>query len=483
MKRNARVISICLLLMLTVILLPGCRSGKETSAGEFDYKTADLGSEPVTLNLYMDQGSSAGLFDLSEAFQNEFANATVAVSSMNASDMLVNLENNDNDIDMMMITFSQRIWHETYASAWAKNCIDFRQNTWVDMSALNETLLDSLTLDGAVYALPLCTESVGLITNMDLLKKCGVETAPKTTQEFLDACAAVKAAGCQPLRCKDISLTYLLSGMIDCEIAADKTSDKFTEAVMTADSSAADYFTSCADLLYTMQQNGYIDTESLVYIPEAETNGAAENQPMTTYMQECYAFLAGDVAFFPAYPDLLSSLQKREARLESYAENPFKYEVIPIPTKYGPAPVRTSGYVLLVNKNSKNLEWAKKFVQYVYWRDSAEEVGNVSIFSDAQFAMSPYDTDKVHTKLGEKYYPAYYAAFADGAACPAEIPAILKYNGCGMCMGVIKRGLDASLEDGGTTILQAAAVSADSAKEAFVEACRSWFIEGNVYIP
>ena len=218
--------------------LSGCGGAKKTDA-KYNYKTTDLGTDPVTLTLVTTQGSSNGLSALKEGFEAEYPNVTVEIVTNYASaDLSHDLQSGH--VDLYMGAYEYEFWGAGFWDLWEQYAVDFRAEDLVDLTGFNTDLLGALTRDGHTYALPLVTGSVGMLTNMDLLKECGIETAPQTTEELLAACATIKAHGYQPFRCRESTMAPMIHGMTEYEVCKDGKNEEFAAAALAADDAVGD---------------------------------------------------------------------------------------------------------------------------------------------------------------------------------------------------------------------------------------------------
>lgn len=90
---------------------------------------------------------------------------------------------------------------------------------WNNGSYYDSMKLGVTSSDGSVYGVPYCTDTRGLWYNKEIFKKAGLpeEWAPKTWQEILDACAAIKE------KCPDVVPFWCNSGVATGEATSMQT--------------------------------------------------------------------------------------------------------------------------------------------------------------------------------------------------------------------------------------------------------------------
>lgn len=101
-----------------------------------------------------------------------------------------------------------------FASGDAPDILTFTENDITDMvpsgyimdlsdsaniENYDEGMLDSLSLDGKVYALPIANDFMCVTYSKDVFEAAGITEVPKTWDEFMDVCATLQENGVTPL--------------------------------------------------------------------------------------------------------------------------------------------------------------------------------------------------------------------------------------------------------------------------------------------
>lgn len=170
--------------------------------------------------------------------------------------------------------------------------------------------LDEFTVDGKIYGLPLAGYAEGFFYNKKIFKDAGVDV-PKTWDEFLKACEAIKAKGFTPIALagKDAWVINMLTNTLWVRTAGPDSvpgfndgSRKWTDADVTdgfkkfEDLAKKDYFTKGALALgYDEQKNAFATGQAAMSFDGSWTSGFYTNKDTSK--------VADDVGFF-AMPNL-----------------------------------------------------------------------------------------------------------------------------------------------------------------------------------
>lgn len=204
-----------------------------------------------------------------------------------------------------------------------------RVNAEIDKDQYYEGVLNNNVYDGKYYGLPFTANDLALYCNMDLLAQAGVEKAPATWEEVLDACAKLKEIG--------------VTGF---GVAANQSTDTSFQLWPALWSYGVDYTNldsqNAVDALTmydTMAQNGYLTTESIQY-----ASGDNANQ-----------FIAGNIAMIIDGPWRLRSV-------ESGAE--FSFQVVSMPAGPQGSVTVLGGHNFAITEGG-NVDAAWEFIKYM----------------------------------------------------------------------------------------------------------------------
>lgn len=172
--------------------MAGCSSG---GSGE---EVSNEEGEQITLEFLdgtTEEQYQAWETEMIEAFEEENPNIKIEVQKVSAD------------------SFNQTVMTR-FASGDAPDILTFTENDITDMvpsgyimdlsdsaniENYDEGMLDSLSLDGKVYALPIANDFMCVTYSKDVFEAAGITEVPKTWDEFMDVCATLQENGVTPL--------------------------------------------------------------------------------------------------------------------------------------------------------------------------------------------------------------------------------------------------------------------------------------------
>lgn len=266
------------------------------------------------------------------------------------------------------------------------------------------SLVDGVTYeDGSVYGIPYSTDTRGLWYNKEIFKQAGIETPwqPKTWQDILDACAAIKE------KCPDVVPFWCNSGVATGEATSMQTYEMLLygtgEQLLDENDK---WIVSSDNILKTLQfisdiySNGYGPSLSKVLNGEAGNTSAREYMPNGKLGISLDGFwLTGNyketgAAPWPEYTDVL--------------------DLAPMPTSEGQDPgcvTMAGGWALAVPEHADSKPEAIDFIKHCMSKDVYEDFiiaqGNVAtrtdVATDEKYANQPF-MEKCTELLEGAYY-------------------------------------------------------------------------------
>lgn len=241
-----------------------------------------------------------------------------------------------------------------------------------------EDLRTAITLDGKAYMLPLELIGMGLFTNMGLLKAVGIEAPPQTIDDVKAACAALSAAGRNPM---------MLPGTWNAELFV------IGNGLGAGTTPAADLGNGTSTFVEDAGFNAALDTvRDLAGAGCFDAAQMAGVDPWSTGLAE---FKAGNFAMMP----------QGAWNISSFKEDPaLEFVFGPIPTPAGGVAPDLFAFGWAVSSATENPEAAKKFIEYF------AQPGNLQFMLDAESAYSPFDDGASGTPEQAAPYDAARAA-------------------------------------------------------------------------
>lgn len=335
-------------------------------------------AEPVTLDVTAWKGNEtepAGLVDLIAKFEAANPDIDVELSYISRTDTDVvippRLQGN-NAPDVMMVDMPLvKVWGEA----------GFLQDFGTDAEwygRVPESLRAAITLDGKAYIMPLEVIGMGLFTNMGMLKGVGIDAPPQTIDDLKAACAALTAAGLNPM---------MLPGTWNAELMV------IANGLGAATTPVADLGNGTAQFTADAGFNAALDTmRDLAGAGCFDAAQMAGVDPWSTALSE---FKAGNFAMMP----------QGAWNIASFKENPdLDFVFGPIPTPVGGVAADLFGIGWAASSASENQEAAQKFIEFF------AQTENLQVMLDAEAAYSPFDDGASGTPEQAAPYDAARAA-------------------------------------------------------------------------
>ena len=340
MKKLALVLVLVLALCLT-----GC-AGKEAKKQEgFAPKLDTKADCTITVS---------GHYENFEALETEFNRFAEYYPNVNMK--YVYMDDYKNNIATALesseapdIFFTYSSWGDAeYAQA--ENLAD--PATGIDLSCIRESLLYK-DAAGNVPTVPVYTTTYGMLVNEEIFEKNKI-AIPKTYDELIAACEALKAAGyASPIMAYNNGSEMLFPMFYPYFCAQIQGKEDVIRKMNNMEEGAGEYMRSALKLAADFMSRGYIDLESC-------------SQIANNYEALILRFFEGDVPMMMATGNTVSGTEKREKKSEAFTAHPFKYSYYPVPsTKEGGYFLNLVSIGFAVNKNSQNLAMANEFMRFL----------------------------------------------------------------------------------------------------------------------
>lgn len=236
---------------------------------------------------------------------------------------------------------------------------------------LSEDALQQSTCNGKVFSVPLSYTSFGLIWNVDMLHRYGLNV-PENSEEFWNVCETLKQNGILPYgsnRDFGISVPAMCAGL--GPLYQHPQSGELVEALAAGETPVSTYMKDGFLFLQTMIENEYLDVErTLATLPNSE-------EEISFFAEEKCAFI--------------SSICRKKAFSPNY---PFKVEMTAMPVlPDGAVCVVGADQRLSVNPKSEHLDEALMIVENMCTIETlngiAERLGKVSSAQGNKAATLP----------------------------------------------------------------------------------------------
>ena len=262
----------------------------------------------------------------------------------------------------IFFTYPSMVGQERYEQVFAvaENLSDPALN--LDLGCIRSHLLHQDEA-GQVQMVPVYCETFGMLVNEDLFAKEGLKI-PGTYAELLQACDALKAAGCaNPVMGFNGSNFLLYPLFFPYFLAGIRGNEAAIADLNSMTPAAGEYMRPSLELVADFMSRGYVDLDACNLLEK-------------DYDPVIMRFFEGDVPMMLAKAGTVSGTEKRESRSEAFVAHPFRYSFYPVPS------TDEGGYLLdmvsmgfSVNKASASLDMANEFMRFLV---STEELNRMA---------------------------------------------------------------------------------------------------------
>lgn len=254
----------------------------------------------------------------------------------------------------------------------------------IGLDCIRESLLYK-GQSGSVYSVPVYTTTYGMLVNEAIFEKEKL-SVPKTYEELLTVCGALKKAGYESPVMSFNQNSFLLLPLyypyFCAQLQASPDALKEVNAMLPA---AADTVRPILEQAADFMKRGLINLESC-------------NQLENDYNAVIMRFFEGDVPMMLATANTVSGTEKRESQSEAFNAHPFRYSFHPVPsTKDGGFFVNSISMGFAVNKNSKNLAITNEFMRFLV---SSEELNRMARAKRMVTPCKDMALDEVYASFG-----------------------------------------------------------------------------------
>lgn len=190
--RPARRVLVAALAGSLAVSLAACAPGGSTPESTFDPDA------PVTLTWWDyyadDSGPALAVTELLDAYQEEFPNVTIEREFIAYADLKKSLLQSAGASALPDVAIVNGPDHQQFAELGIAADLTDRLEAWGELDQYPQGLIDSATLDGRIYGLPITANCLALFYNIDLFEQAGIEP-PTSWDDLSDAAAELTADG------------------------------------------------------------------------------------------------------------------------------------------------------------------------------------------------------------------------------------------------------------------------------------------------
>ena len=362
MKKTMR--TIISLSLMSAFLLQGCGSRAKTEESFIPKYDKDTEFSLTVAGSYSNFESLEAEF---ERFYEYYPNASLQYVTMDdysnvISSALLNSEPPD-----IFTTNTWMVGNEKYDTLFDSCEVLSDPALGIDYSCIRNSLIWS-TDSGDILMLPIFTSSFGMLVNMDIFEKEGLEV-PTDFSELVKVCSKLKNAGYEsPVMGAD---KFSGPGLFNCfaypmfAYDAMENSDK-TDALNNFEPSSGELMRPALERLNEFVSSDCIDIDK------------CREEITDDYDSVIMRFFEGDVPMMFATGDVASGTAKRESKSEAFSAKPFKYKFFVSPTgDDGGYFINSTSLCFSVNKHSRNLEMANEFMRFLINRNELNNMAGL----------------------------------------------------------------------------------------------------------
>ena len=362
MKKTMR--TIISLSLMSAFLLQGCGSRAKTEESFIPKYDKDTEFSLTVAGSYSNFESLEAEF---ERFYEYYPNASLQYVTMDdysnvISSALLNSEPPD-----IFTTNTWMVGNEKYDTLFDSCEVLSDPALGIDYSCIRNSLIWS-TDSGDILMLPIFTSSFGMLVNMDIFEKEGLEV-PTDFSELVKVCSKLKNAGYEsPVMGAD---KFSGPGLFNCfaypmfAYDAMENSDK-TDALNNFEPSSGELMRPALERLNEFVSSDCIDVDK------------CREEITDDYDSVIMRFFEGDVPMMFATGDVASGTAKRESKSEAFSAKPFKYRFFVSPTgDEGGYFINSTSLCFSVNKHSRNLEMANEFMRFLINRNELNNMAGL----------------------------------------------------------------------------------------------------------
>lgn len=396
-----RILSLSLVITFIVGVFSGC--GKESSSS--------ASAAPVILTVAGDWADCRAIEAVGREFTAKYPNCTIVYEFLqDYSNSLKKRMTGEERIDLFFTTNIQKDSEMLPYALDLNSCENLDLSSTFDGLKANFSFKENGIVSDKLYAIPLGAEMRGMYINKTLLNSLNLEV-PTDQESLLFACEVLKENGYIPFHGNPSNFAQILVYPWICNIIANADNPQATyDEVESREVDIINLLDEPYEFLYSLIEKDYYNYK------KAQTELNLFNE--TTDKDYAYYFFnivqngeawekaddIGQVAFMPSTISLRNTIEKTKADYHSQIE----YTFVPAPVSDdGGFAYLSPAHGIAANKDSFNLEWTTKFLDFLFQPDNneifAEEFNIIPNTKDAfNYIHTLYDIPDDHiSHLGQ----------------------------------------------------------------------------------
>lgn len=364
-KISKNILSVITFSSVLLISLVGCEKNNN-----YKFSPQLNTDEKLTLNILGYFGNFEALDAVTNDFNKYYPNISFNYQQVSGNNLVAFLDSN----------FQTDIFMTSSDTISSTNLIDY----CLDLSTVNlnlndvdQTMLTTSYKGNFLHSLPIGQNIYGIITNVTLLKKEGLDI-PKNYDEFINTLNTLKTKGYVPLQSSSTKIYPELT--INIMVNTIQEDNELYNDLINGNLKSYSKIENIFNIVSNIQNNEYsLDEVNNLY-------------PFDNYNDSILRFFEGNVPFWVCNSEKVSGMKKRETKSETFKANPFEYTYIYAPLgDKGSYVYHEPWYGLGISKRSPSIEYAKEFMRFYATKDELNKMASTK--GVPSIAKEKYNSD------------------------------------------------------------------------------------------
>ena len=364
-KISKNILSVITFSSVLLISLVGCEKNNN-----YKFSPQLNTDEKLTLNILGYFGNFEALDAVTNDFNKYYPNISFNYQQVSGNNLVAFLDSN----------FQTDIFMTSSDTISSTNLIDY----CLDLSTVNlnlndvdQTMLTTSYKGNFLHSLPIGQNIYGIITNVTLLKKEGLDI-PKNYDKFINTLNTLKTKGYVPLQSSSTKIYPELT--INMMVNTIQEDNELYNDLINGNLKSYSKIENIFNIVSNIQNNEYsLDEVNNLY-------------PFDNYNDAILRFFEGTVPFWVCNSEKVSGMKKRETKSETFKANPFEYTYIYAPLgDKGSYVYHEPWYGLGISKRSPSIEYAKEFMRFYATKDELNKMASTK--GVPSIAKEKYNSD------------------------------------------------------------------------------------------
>ena len=364
-KISKNILSVITFSSVLLISLVGCEKNNN-----YKFSPQLNTDEKLTLNILGYFGNFEALDAITNDFNKYYPNISFNYQQVSGNNLVAFLDSN----------FQTDIFMTSSDTISSTNLIDY----CLDLSTVNlnlndvdQTMLTTSYKGNFLHSLPIGQNIYGIITNVTLLKKEGLDI-PKNYDKFINTLNTLKTKGYVPLQSSSTKIYPELT--INMMVNTIQEDNELYNDLINGNLKSYSKIENIFNIVSNIQNNEYsLDEVNNLY-------------PFDNYNDAILRFFEGNVPFWVCNSEKVSGMKKRETKSETFKANPFEYTYIYASLgDKGSYVYHEPWYGLGISKRSPSIEYAKEFMRFYATKDELNKMASTK--GVPSIAKEKYNSD------------------------------------------------------------------------------------------